>query len=122
MTDFPSIAPSFEQMRHWDTLVFDGEEDLDVVLVQAFQAGADQELEACLEEIKRLEWFCEPTLRLNELHAARRPKPPGLKAQAIATLKEMEVKPCIRNGKDLNAALRAKYDIILSALEVLPND
>jgi hypothetical protein len=49
----------------------------------AYAAGADQELEACCD------WI-EATLELpgcaNQLRAARRPKPPSLKEQALAAL------------------------------------
>ena len=51
---------------------------------QAFQAGADQELEACCE------WFqefykteCWVMHDLKHFRAARRPKPPSLKEQAL---------------------------------------
>jgi hypothetical protein len=46
---------------------------------QAFQAGADQELEACCEVLDNLnDGFWSEKLR-----AARRPKPPSLKEQAL---------------------------------------
>jgi hypothetical protein len=56
---------------------------------QAYQAGADQELEACCLEI--IDGVCrlyvdETKLRerlANDLRAARRPKPPSLKEQAL---------------------------------------
>ena len=45
----------------------------------AAQWGADQELEACCE------WMADetPTNYINALRAARRPKPPSLKEQAL---------------------------------------
>ena len=49
---------------------------------QAYQAGADQELEACCEVLDNLnDGFWSEKLR-----AARRPKPPSLKEQAYAAL------------------------------------
>lgn len=44
--------------------------------------GADQELEACCE------WLQDPDLNVDtyKLRAARRPKPPSLKAQALALI------------------------------------
>ena len=74
----PAIPPS-DQLKKWEDKWFDEEEHPDVLLIQAFQAGADQELEACCEwvesEIGRREWGAE-------LRVARRPKPPSLKEQA----------------------------------------
>jgi len=52
---------------------------------QAAQWGADQELEACCEWIpKATPWDAE------QLRAARRPKPPSLKEQALAALERYE--------------------------------
>ena len=52
---------------------------------EAAQWGADQELEACCE------WLAKPKVALTgkgpgDLRAARRPKPPSLKEQALAVL------------------------------------
>ena len=50
--------------------------------------GADQELEACIELIKDHGWFANPEHRVNEVRAARRPKPPSLKEQALQALND----------------------------------
>ena len=51
----------------------------------AYALGADQELEACCEWFKKEGWnSCHP----EALRAARRPKPPSLKEQALAALQE----------------------------------
>jgi hypothetical protein len=52
----------------------------------AYAAGADQELEACKQYMHDQDWFMSPTLRMAELHNARRPKPPSLKEQALKAL------------------------------------
>jgi len=52
----------------------------------------------------------------------RRPKPPTLKEQALTALGEMSIEPCLINGVDANASVRAKYTTIRRALEALPND
>jgi hypothetical protein len=87
---------------------------------RAAQWGADQELEACCEwlsnESKTALW------QTAALRAARRPKPPNLKEQALAALGEMSIEPCVINGVDANASVRAKYDIIRRAIEALPDD
>lgn len=67
------------------------------------QQIADQELEACCE------WFVQDWADIetaDKLRAARRPKPPSLKEQAIAVLEDAGV----------NAA---HYNILLRALEAL---
>ena len=71
---------------------------------KAYQAGADQELEACCELMDR-DFLAGPS----DLHAARRPKPPSLKEQALETLKY---------PKDLWSEI--EVDTIRRALEALP--
>ncbi|NBT75545.1 MAG: hypothetical protein EBT15_06180 [Betaproteobacteria bacterium] len=74
------ITPPPELVQQWLGL------PLAKAISAAFQAGADQELEACCEWLSELpqsgEWFA------NELRAARRPKPPSLKEQALALIDE----------------------------------
>jgi hypothetical protein len=57
---------------------------------QAAQWGADQELEACKQYMHDQDWFMSPTLRMSQLHNARRPKPPSLKEQALEALKSVQ--------------------------------
>ena len=85
----PMVPPS-ELLKQWEDDWFEEREHADVLLIQAFQAGADQELEACCEEMKSLPNplgipFGE--MASNALRAARRPKPPSLKEQALDELK-----------------------------------
>ncbi len=57
------------------------------IATRAAQWGADQELEACCEYIAiEGKWFADSHFRLKELRAARRPKPPSLKEQALNDL------------------------------------
>ena len=69
---------------------------------QAAQWGADQELEACCV------WMADetPANYIEALRAARRPKPPSLKEQALAMLDDTEVDA-------------VHYDTIRKALEQL---
>ena len=76
----------------------------------AYRAGADQELEACIELIKDHGWFANPEHRVNEVRAARRPKPPSLKEQALKVLSETELR---------HEWTAADEDIIRRALEQL---
>jgi hypothetical protein len=77
----------------------------------AYQAGADQELEACIEWIYQhfqcgLEWS-------KDLRAARRPNPLSLKEQALRELGD---------AYDREKIDDTTYDTIKRALEALPND
>jgi len=73
------------------------------------QQIADQELEACCEWLVNHNWrSVEPALR-----AARRPKPPTLKEQALMALEDGDTGP----GASLTSN---EVDIIRRALEQLP--
>ena len=78
-----NIYPPDHLLRKWESLIIDEEQNVDVVLYEAFQAGADQELEACCEWFLLEGWHPDHP---NKLRAARRPKPPNLKEQARAEL------------------------------------
>ena len=80
----PAIPPS-DQLKKWEDKWFDEEEHPDVLLIQAFQAGADQELEACCHLLTRQGFDF-----VDDLRAARRPKPPSLKEQALALVEQHE--------------------------------
>ena len=76
----------------------------------AYQAGADQELEACCEWIpKYLPWD------VDQLRAARRPNPPSLKEQALKELRQLPIDP------ELGVCASA-LDTIRRAIEALPNE
>jgi len=102
MTDHP-ITPPPELRDVWDNLPLSTKE----IFVVAAQWGADQELEACCEAIKDRKWFGDPSYRIAELRAARRPKPLSLKEQALRRLDNIHP-----FGDD--------KDIIRRALEALP--
>ncbi len=74
---------------------------------KAAEWGADQELELCCEWLTVNDYDFIPL----DLHAARRPKPPSLKQQALETLKY---------PKDLWS--EAEVDTIRRALEALPDE
>jgi hypothetical protein len=76
----------------------------------AYQAGADQELEACCEWIpKYLPWD------VDQLRADRRPKSPSLKEQALKELRQLPIDP------ELGVCASA-LDTIRRAIEALPNE
>ena len=82
MTDYQHpITPPPELVQQW--LYASPTRDPHVhVATQAARWGADQELEACVE------WLQDPDLNVDtyKLRAARRPKPMGLKEEALAVL------------------------------------
>ena len=53
---------------------------------RAAQWGADQELEACLNWMIRMGYWGDDGKAIPALRAARRPKPPSLKEQALEDL------------------------------------
>ena len=61
--------------------------EIEVLLIQeAFQAGADQELEACCEWIPEYFQWNRSIQDADRLRAARRPNRPSLKEQALALI------------------------------------
>ena len=76
------------------------------------QWGADEELKACCEWLKLEGHEHEHA----ELRAARRPKPPSLKEQALAELEEIMTELHDETGSAFTASA------IRRALEALPND
>ena len=110
MTDNHPIAPPPKLFAQWEDDILESRDNVDYVLDcvwrNGFQAGADQELEACCEwvesEIGRKEWAAE-------LRTARRAKPPSLKEEAMKQLQAMEQ----------HGALNCNVDTIRQALEQL---
>ena len=107
MTDHP-ITPPPELVEQWAYEAGKGwrgngtyEQD---IATQAARWGGDQELEACCE------WLMEDwdDVRADKLRAARRPKPPSLKEQALADLETL-----VGHGRSA--------DTIRRALEALPD-
>ena len=125
MTNNSPITPPPELVGEWlcdDGYPWDPSENATItittnrlknVATQAARWGADQELEACKQVIMKQQWFAAPGFRLDQLHNARRPKPPSLKQQALEAWEQ-----CWGSGflvqKDSYA------DTIRRALEALP--
>ena len=79
-----------------------------LVATQAARWGADQELEACCE------WFSKNYgIPSSQLRAARRPKPPSLKEQALALIQSVEASD--------DSAASWDFSVIRRALEALPS-
>lgn len=80
------------------------------VATQAARWAADQELEACVEHLKR-SW--SPSATIDNLRASRRPKPPSLKEQALVLIEVVEVSQDACSSWD--------FSVVRRALESLPD-
>jgi hypothetical protein len=94
------ITPPSKRFKQWEDDILNERDNVDHVLDCAwrhgFLAGVDQELEACLMEIRdgagRI-YIDETRLRVllaEDIWTARRPKPVSLKEQALALLEKAE--------------------------------
>ena len=101
------ITPPDELMDQWADMLASRYDH--VVFSIAAQWGADQELEACCEWLVRNYNYPEAG---NPLRAARRPKPPSLKEQALSEL-NLTADP---DGAELS---RTQVELIRQALEAL---
>lgn len=95
----------WEQWEQADQYQDDPKTYFDYVAIEAAKWGADQELEACCEYLVRCaQWEPED---VDELRAARRPKSPSLKEQALAELSEWENVMDIAPDSPIRRALEA---------------
>jgi hypothetical protein len=81
------ITPPPELVRQWWDGTHGAFYEFEAVVTQAARWGADQELDACCDHLKR-SW--SPTVTIDNLRAARRPKPPNLKELALEALNKIE--------------------------------
>jgi len=103
-----NVYPPDHLLRKWESLIIDEEQNVDVVLYEVFQAGADQELEACCEWLETYvqrwaEWSAD-------FRADRRPKPPSLKEQALQALDRMDQLPTAEDQHIIRRALEQLND------------
>lgn len=118
MTQQHPITPPPELVQQWFD-IWQGSDDDDVafadfVAVRASQYGADQELEACCEWLVKQGWFsADEHEAIEELRAARRPKPPSLNSIALQMLGTIE---------KMDVVIPEITDTIRRALEALPDD
>jgi hypothetical protein len=114
MTDHP-ITPPPELVEQWNEEAvgthFPPYGYSQHIATRAAQYGADQELEACCHYFAR---DLRESLAL-ELRAARRPKPPSLREQALADLDEI-------GSHYIGPGTADRIKTIRRALEALPDD
>jgi hypothetical protein len=87
---------------------------------KAAQWGADAELEACCEWMRTASFGLSVNTSAYQLRAARRPKPPSLKEQALQVLRPLS-NP-VMPGTPEYRLYEPQAEIIRRALEALPND
>jgi hypothetical protein len=106
ITPPPELVDKWEEEWHHSHFKH-GDVDLSpYIATRAAQWGADQELEACCHEVQDM------YNGGSRLRAARRPKPPSLKEQALEALERMQdLYPHMGNTKTIRRVL-----------EALPND
>jgi hypothetical protein len=106
MTDHP-ITPPPELRCEWQSespfKVISVERE-DYMIDRAAQWGADQELEACCEWLHWQNLATHSEL-IPSLRAARRPKPPSLKEQALEALDRMDQFPTADDQHTIRRAL-----------------
>ena len=118
MTQEHPITPPPALVQQWlgeyfGTTVSGEVSDVELVLAtRAARWGADQELEACCEWFLLEGWHPDHP---NKLRAARRPKPPNLKEQALGALY------AIATGADDTREFHQDLETIKTALESLPD-
>ena len=111
------ITPPPELVQQWWDGTHGALYEFEAVATQAARWGADQELEACCEWVES-ESCLTNSVMAKRLRAARRPKPPSLKEQALMLLEPIG-RPYAEPGawKSLRPE---EVDIIRRALESLP--
>ncbi len=118
MSNHP-ITPTPELVQEWWESTIPNQSTSVKISAQlctkAAQWGADQELLAVEEEIIAQGWFANSVHRRAQLRAARRPKPPTLKEQALEAWE-------IANQSWTTISDKEVAIIIRRALESLPND
>ena len=117
MTQEHPITPPPELFKQWENDILNERDNVDHVLDCAwrngFQAGADQELEACCVWLRGNDPYEHDYHQM--LRAARRPKPPSLKEQALGALY------AIATGADDTREFHQDIETIKTALESLPD-
>jgi hypothetical protein len=111
MTQQHPITPPPELVQQWWDDFNGAFYEFEAITAKVFQAGADQELEACCEWV---DWKWSG-IKSRELRASRRHKPPSLKEQALQALAEADL-------GSTEADWYQRFDTIRRALEQLPDN
>jgi len=122
MTNQYPITPPLVLLQQWweqaDQYQDDPKTYFDYVVTEVAQWAADQELEACRMEIidgagrVHIDETRERVRLADDIRAARRPKPPSLKQQALEFVDRIEKAEYIW--------AKSEFEILRRALEALP--
>ena len=93
MTQQHPITPPQWQIDAWQARIETMGADVPAILLEAAQWGADQELEACCEWLEQKGFAF-----VDEIRAARRPKPPSLKGPTDEELLQVFDTVCLSEG------------------------
>ena len=74
LTDQHSILPTKQQLADWDSEYYDESQNFDVMMIKAFQAGADWKLKQVVEWLQASLWLCDDDKVIKDLKAAMRPQ------------------------------------------------
>jgi len=106
------MLPPEDQLKQWEDDWFYSRENVDVLLINAYAAGADAELEACLADVSSL----GNRAMASTIRDIRRPKLTSLKQQALKALgSNTKVGEC-------RVIEHHDHEAIRRALEALPDD
>ena len=114
-TEHP-ITPPPQLVQQWWDGTHGAFYEFQAVTTQAARWGADQELEACCEWLHAWTQDKHPG-GIENLRAARRPKPPSLKEQALAALKSA---PSPSWPNQMRMLTPQQHNLIRLVLEALP--
>lgn len=106
MSQQQHFVPSRELAAQWSCRAAQEEAVIDnwvAIASKAAQWGADQELEACIAWMAAR--YGEESHAMGLLHAARRPKAPSLKEQALADLDDV-IDRLLECGKTVPLSIR----------------
>ena len=105
------VPPPLELVEEWKRTAphpINEREHYHYITLCAAQWGADQELEACVDWMKRMGYWGDDGKAIPLLRAARRPKPLSLKEQALLQLDTLNADLTMHGrGCDLSQIRRA---------------
>ena len=105
MSNHSPITPPTELVQQWENRIFDEQENVDVLLIEAYKAGADQALEATLKLMATLNIRGVDYVR----NARRSARASSLKEQALSLIEQHENvwRPSPKDWDTIRKALEA---------------
>jgi hypothetical protein len=103
MTQEHPITPPPELVEQWYDAIDDESTSWKQQLAtRAAQWGADQELEACIDWMKRMGYWGDDGKAIPALRAARHPKPPSPKDRLTVALQNEDIGTALRLVEQLD--------------------